>query len=140
MRVLDWNTLDAAERAAALRRPAQEVGEEVSRTVAEVLDEVRRGGAEAVAAFTERFDGVRRDDLLLTDAEVEDALAQVDPQVRRAIAEAAEAIRAFHAPGGPGRTWCRRARTPCAASGWCARCAAWASTCPPARRRCPPPP
>ncbi|MFC0358739.1 histidinol dehydrogenase [Kytococcus schroeteri] len=100
MRVLNWNTLDAAERAAALRRPAQEVGEEVSRAVAEVLDAVRRGGAEAVAAFTERFDGVRRDDLLLTDAEVEDALAQVDPQVRRAIAEAAEAIRAFHAPGG----------------------------------------
>ncbi|WP_462417960.1 histidinol dehydrogenase [Kytococcus sp. Marseille-QA3725] len=100
MRVLDWSTLDAAARTEALQRPAQVVGEEVSRAVADVLEAVRRDGEAAVAAFTRRFDGIERDRLLLTDAEIDAAVAAVDPWARRAIAEAAENIRAFHAGGG----------------------------------------
>ena len=99
MRVLDWNALDDSERTAALERPAQAVGEQVTAAVAEVLDAVRVRGADAVVGYTERFDGVRRDDLLLSEAEIDRAVEQVPDAVRAAIAQAATTLRTFHAPG-----------------------------------------
>ncbi|WP_374929909.1 histidinol dehydrogenase [Kytococcus sedentarius] len=100
MRVLDWNSLEEAARQDVLERPAQAVGEEVSAAVADILATVRERGAVAVREYTERFDGVVREELLLSQAEIAAAVAQVPAAVREAIAAAASAIRTFHAPGG----------------------------------------
>ena len=87
MRVLDWNALDDSERTAALERPAQAVGEQVTAAVAEVLDAVRARGADAVVGYTERFDGVRltADTLQVTPAEVAAGVAACPAEVRESL-------------------------------------------------------
>lgn len=100
MRVLRWNELDATARTEALRRPAQVVGQEVRATVADILEAVEREGLAAVVDATERLDGIRREDPLLTEGEIDAAVARVPAEVRAAITAAADNLRAFHAPGG----------------------------------------
>ena len=97
MRVLDWNALDDSERTAALERPAQAVGEQVTAAVAEVLDAVRERGADAVVGYTERFDGVRPTSLRVPPHVLEAALDTLDDGVRAALEISIERARAVHA-------------------------------------------
>ena len=64
--------------------------------VREILDEVRRGGDEAVAELTERFDGVRPTSLRVPSGDLEAALSRIDPELRRALESAAAGIEDFH--------------------------------------------
>ncbi len=63
-----------------------------------ILDEVREKGDEALFAFTEKFDGVKisQDTLRVTDAEIEEAYAEVDDELLRVIREALANIRDYH--------------------------------------------
>jgi histidinol dehydrogenase len=85
---------DPAERA-RLPRPAPAGAEPVA-AVAEILAAVRERGDDAVRELTERFDGVRLDDLLVPRAELHRALDGLDPAVRTALQAAAEGIEDFH--------------------------------------------
>lgn len=101
MRIIDWAQAAPAERAEALRRPAQTVAAEVSAGVAAILAEVRDGGDAAVRDLTRRFDQVERDDLLASPDEIAAAVAAVPADVRAAMDEAAGRIEAFHRAGAP---------------------------------------
>jgi histidinol dehydrogenase len=57
MRLLDWNSLGAAERAAALARPAQRRDADLRASVGAILDGVRDGGWDALAREAVRLDG-----------------------------------------------------------------------------------
>ncbi len=61
-----------------------------------VVDEVRRGGDDAVRALTKRFDGVDLDTLRVPPAEVAAALAGLDPTLRAALEVAYSRILAYH--------------------------------------------
>jgi histidinol dehydrogenase len=61
-----------------------------------ILAAVKGGGDAAVAELTERFDGVVPACLRVPPAEVLAALGSVGPGLRRALQEAAAAIRGFH--------------------------------------------
>ena len=77
-----------------LMRP--EDAADVSQAVAGIIAQVRRDGDQALFELARRFDGAAPDALEVTPAEMDAALAQLDPALRAAMERAAENIRAFH--------------------------------------------
>ena len=71
---------------------------QVEETVSRVLEEVRRGGDEAVAAFTLEFDNVTLapQHFRVPPSILKEAGTAMDPELRLALEEAAANIRAFH--------------------------------------------
>lgn len=73
------------------------LGEEnVDAAVDAVLSAVRAEGDAALKRFEKQFDGAALDDLFVTEAELDAAQAQVDPELLETLRQAAENIRAFH--------------------------------------------
>lgn len=99
MRRIEWNTLDAGERASVLRRPSQVTAPETSTAVAEILEAVRVSGDAAMRDFTMRFDRVELADLAVTPTEFAAAEASLPKSLRTAIIQAASRIRRFHEAG-----------------------------------------
>ncbi|GAC1322284.1 MAG: histidinol dehydrogenase [Mycobacteriales bacterium] len=85
---IDLRGADAATLAATeLPRAGLDV-EVALAAIRPVSDDVRERGAAAVRAATERFDGVRIDDLRVPAEALQRALADLDPAVRAALEEA----------------------------------------------------
>lgn len=78
-----------------LPRPVQAAEGPVA-AVKEILADVAARGDDAVRDLTERFDGVRPDALRVARADIDAALGAIDPDLRRALESAAEAIADFH--------------------------------------------
>jgi histidinol dehydrogenase len=87
--------LSRAALAGVLPRAATDV-EAVVTQVRPVCDDVRRRGAAAVREYTARFDGVDLVTTLVPEAALDEALAGLDPEVRRALEEAARRTRRVH--------------------------------------------
>ncbi|MCD8001985.1 MAG: histidinol dehydrogenase [Oscillospiraceae bacterium] len=68
----------------------------VADTVAEILAAVRAEGDAALHRFCAQFDGGAPESLRVTEAEMEEGLAAVEPELRNVLERAAENIRAFH--------------------------------------------
>lgn len=97
MRIFRWDGLDAEARRAALSRPAQGAREDVSHAVREIIAAVRRDGDAALRRLTERFDGVRLDDLAVPRAEIAAARAHLSSAQLAALERAVANVEAFHA-------------------------------------------
>ncbi len=82
-----------------LDRPAAGVDTAVMEDVKRIIDDVVARGDRAVIDYTAKFDGVRfsSDELRVTLAERDAALAEVDKSVIDCLAVSAERIRKFHA-------------------------------------------
>ena len=72
-------------------------GASVAPAVEEILNTVRQKGDEAVADYTEKFDGAKLDVLEVTDAEIDEAMNGVTPEFLRILNLASDNIRKFHA-------------------------------------------
>ncbi|OCW95923.1 histidinol dehydrogenase [Macellibacteroides sp. HH-ZS] len=83
----EWNKL--------IKRPALDVSSLFS-TVQTVLDEVRTNGDEAVKKYGEQFDKVKISDLLVSEAEINEADTLVDAELKEAILIAKNNIEKFH--------------------------------------------
>ena len=68
----------------------------VESIVSEIIDTVRRNGDAALLAYTERFDKCKLTALRVTEAEIAEALASVEPKFLEILEKAARNIRAFH--------------------------------------------
>ena len=99
--ILDWSALSVGARRAALRRPALERGAELAETVTRILNQVRADGDATLRALTRRFDGCELASLAVTEAEFAAAAAQLDPELKRVIADAKARIEAFHRAAAP---------------------------------------
>ena len=69
---------------------------DVEKPVAEILQNVREKGDEALFAYTERFDGVRLSALEVTGEEMDKAFDEVSGEFLNILREAAGNIRFFH--------------------------------------------
>lgn len=69
---------------------------EVERAVAETIERVRREGDAALIALTERFDGVRLDDIRVAEAEIAASAELVASELRAAIDLAIERVAAYY--------------------------------------------
>ena len=78
-----------------LQRPAMDHAA-LYAVVQGVLEAVKKEGDEAVAAYTQKFDGVTLDQMLVTDAEINEAALALSPALKEAIQLAAKNIRRFH--------------------------------------------
>jgi histidinol dehydrogenase len=89
-------TLTAAQLRAALPRGGVDV-DAVLPTVRPIVEAVAQRGAEAALEFGESFDGVRPATVRVSAADLDAALADLDPAVRAALDLAIERTRAVHA-------------------------------------------
>lgn len=69
---------------------------DVSATVAEIIAKVRAEGDAALKYYTEKFDKASLTSLRVSEEEIEEALALVEPKFIEILEKAAENIRAFH--------------------------------------------
>ena len=69
---------------------------DVSAVVGEIIADVRQNGDAALYRYAEKFDGAQLSSLEVTQAEIDDAFAQVEPEFLRVLQAAAANIRAFH--------------------------------------------
>lgn len=99
MKILDFGSMDAAARAAALARPGGGDQAAVEAAVRRVFEQVQADGDVALRALTRRFDGVELGRFEVTDAEFAEAEAAVTPALRAAMAEARERLLAWHRAG-----------------------------------------
>lgn len=83
------------EWAELLKRPVFETAQ-LNDKVQAVLDEIKRDGDVAVKKYTAMFDQVEIDDLLVSDAEIEEGIASLDADLKSAIEVATENIQKFH--------------------------------------------
>ncbi|WP_067829415.1 histidinol dehydrogenase [Nocardia inohanensis] len=92
---LRGRTPTAAELRAALPRGGVDV-DSVLHHVRPVVEAIRDRGVEAAQEFSEKFDGVRPATVRVPAAELEKALAELDPAVRAALEVAIERTRKVH--------------------------------------------
>ncbi len=64
--------------------------------VADIISNVRRNGDAALREYSERFDGAKLDSLEVSQAEIDEAFAELEPDFIAVIEEAADNIREFH--------------------------------------------
>jgi histidinol dehydrogenase len=86
-----------------LPRAATDV-EAAAAQVRPICDDVRRRGAEAVREYTRRFDNVDLDTTRVPRQALDDALRNLDPDVRRALEEAIRRTRTVHQAQLPAET------------------------------------
>jgi histidinol dehydrogenase len=96
MRILIWESLGAGERVAALARPAQQSRAATEALAREVIAAVRRGGDEAVRAYTRRFDRADPAALGVGAEEFSRAERALTFEQRAALERAIENVEKFH--------------------------------------------
>ncbi len=96
---LDWSEADFEAKFAAFLTTKREVSEDVGQTVREIIADVRARGDAALADYTLRFDQLdfAETPMRVTAEEIEDALAEVEPEVLDALHLAAARITKHHA-------------------------------------------
>ena len=94
--IIDWASLDAAGRRAALARPARRTETQVTDGVRAIFDDVRERGGAAVTEWSLKLDGAAPRRIAITDQVVADARSALPPAATRALKIAAENVRIFH--------------------------------------------
>jgi histidinol dehydrogenase len=93
MQVIKYPTKD--EWPQLIQRPVMEQLS-LEKKVRKVLLKVKDGGDKALKKFTREFDGVKIRNLLVSEKEIKQAIAQVPVDLKEAITIAAKNIEAFH--------------------------------------------
>ncbi len=91
IRILDMDQVSPQEILAR-----QEERRDVSAAVSSIIGEVRRSGDAALLRFANEFDGAELSSLEVPAADLDAALAALDPALRAILEEAAANIRDFH--------------------------------------------
>lgn len=96
MKRIDWSSLDAAGRKAALARPARRTEARVTDRVREIFEDVQARGAAAVTDWAVKLDGFAPRRIDITPETVAEARRALPPADVRALCMAADNIRVFH--------------------------------------------
>ncbi len=97
--LLKTGDIDFEEKFLGLLGAKREMSSDVRESVASIIEDVITRGDEALFDLTEKFDrfDARQSGLLVTEAEIETAVAKVSEETYQALTVAADRIRAFHA-------------------------------------------
>jgi histidinol dehydrogenase len=96
--ILDWNSLDAMQRATVLRRPAQREAATLRERAARIVDDVRERGDDALREYTAQLDKVRLDSFAVGSAEFAAAEATLSAEQLAALHRAIDTVTRFHEP------------------------------------------
>lgn len=96
MRILRYTDADFQNAILPFNRRAEASGH-VREVVAEVITEIRKGGDEALLSYTKKFDGadLSRDQLRVTEMEMEEAWNSLTPEVREALEASQRNVASF---------------------------------------------
>jgi histidinol dehydrogenase len=78
-----------------LKRPTQTVAD-IEQTVNQIFDEIKSKGDSAVKKYTELFDGIRLDELKVSEEEIKEAGNEISEELKKAIRLAKNNIEKFH--------------------------------------------
>src|SRR5215210_3981987 len=101
---IDVRGRDAGEVAAGLRRADGFLSTSVREIARGIVEGVREGGDRALLDYTERFDGVRPENVRVPIGEIESARDALPEDIRASFLYAIENVRAFHRRE-MGRSW-----------------------------------
>ncbi|ELY4778143.1 histidinol dehydrogenase [Cronobacter turicensis] len=94
--IVDWNACSAQAQRELLMRPAISASESITRTVADILDNVKARGDAALREYSAKFDKTDVAALSVTPEEIDAAAARLDDKVKQAMAVAVANIEKFH--------------------------------------------
>lgn len=69
---------------------------QLNAVVQEILDDVKANGDEAIRKYEEKFDHVALNSLQVTDAEIDEAVGSISPELHKALVLAHDNISCFH--------------------------------------------
>lgn len=93
---INWNDCDAEAQQALLTRPAISASDSITRTVSEILANVSANGDSALREYSARFDKATVEELAVSDAEIDAAVARLGDEIKQAMAVAVANIETFH--------------------------------------------
>ncbi|QIN82657.1 histidinol dehydrogenase [Rubrobacter tropicus] len=93
---IDARGKSAAEIVGRLRRPDGFLSVRIRGAARGIVEGVREGGDAALLDYTERFDGVRPENVRVPAEEIESARDSLSPELKDSFAFAIENVRAFH--------------------------------------------
>ncbi|EKZ9487279.1 histidinol dehydrogenase [Enterobacter hormaechei] len=94
--LIDWNSCTEAQQRELLMRPAISASDSISRTVAEILDNVKARGDDALREYSAKFDKTDVETLRVTEQEMAEASARLSEELKQAMAVAVNNIETFH--------------------------------------------
>ena len=98
MRIINTKDGDINEVMQTLKDRASGGSPEIERTVSDVLNNIKERGDEALFEYTAKFDGcsLNAETIRVSEAEIDEAVANTDPKLMEVMEKAAERIRAYH--------------------------------------------
>ena len=94
--IIDWNGCSADQQQQLLTRPAISASDSISKTVAEILDNVKANGDAALREYSAKFDKTTVAALQVSEAEIAAAGERLSDELKQAMAVAVKNIETFH--------------------------------------------
>ncbi|MGY9340131.1 histidinol dehydrogenase [Citrobacter braakii] len=94
--LIDWNSCSPEQQRELLMRPAISASESISRTVAEILENVKNNGDRALREYSAKFDKTEVGALRVTEEEIQQASSRLSEELKQAMQAAVRNIDAFH--------------------------------------------
>lgn len=96
MKLSYWQQCSEQEQTALLTRPTMTASDSISQSVADILDQVKQYGDEALKALSNKFDKVQINQIKLSNSEIKMAIDRVNPDLKQAMQLAVGNIKKFH--------------------------------------------
>ncbi len=93
---IDWATCSAERQAELLMRPAIAASDSITRTVSEILDNVKANGDRALRDYSARFDKAEVSALRVSAEQIAAAAARLGDDIKQAMAVAVANVETFH--------------------------------------------
>ena len=94
--IIDWNSCTAEQQRQLLMRPAISASESITRTVNDILDNVKARGDEALREYSAKFDKTTVTTLKVSAEEITAASERLSDELKQAMAVAVKNIETFH--------------------------------------------
>ncbi len=95
--LIDWNSCSPEQQRELLMRPAISASESISRTVAEILENVKNNGDRAaLREYSAKFDKTEVGALRVTEEEIQQASSRLSDELKQAMQVAVRNIDTFH--------------------------------------------
>ncbi|WP_407230255.1 histidinol dehydrogenase [Escherichia coli] len=94
--IIDWNSCTAEQQRQLLMRPAISASESITRTVNDILDNVKTRGDEALCEYSAKFDKTTVTALKVSADEITAASERLSDELKQAMAVAVKNIETFH--------------------------------------------
>ncbi|MGS7337885.1 histidinol dehydrogenase, partial [Enterobacter kobei] len=82
----DWNSCNTEQQRELLMRPAISASDSITRTVAEILDNVKSRGDDALREYSAKFDKTTVAALQVSEAEIAAAGERLSDELKQAMA------------------------------------------------------